>query len=201
MVLCIFRHHQVSLQLVTTGLIGTLNQIDQFENKQIHWNVLTRRGNGPLGRSTQNWYLRCFTEWGWGGGGGGGAVGMYVTFFLTNNEQWRIQGGRHPARIENFLNFMQFLGKYVCWCLPLESWPPSYGESWIRLWWVGKRGSCSYPPLSTNNHYKRTISCCKHEQTSNKLSLNFSNSMNHGHFHQASFKEETIFQTLKNTTN
>ena len=31
--------HRISLQLVSTGLIGILNQIDQFENEHIHWNV------------------------------------------------------------------------------------------------------------------------------------------------------------------
>ena len=46
-------------------------------------------------------------------------------FNLPN--QWRIQGGRPPTD-QNFLNFMQFLGKsgkFVCWCpLPLEGWRP-----------------------------------------------------------------------------
>ena len=40
--------------------------------------------------------------------------------------QWRIQGGApsvHPPD-ENFLNFIQFLGKCVCWRLPLEGWRP-----------------------------------------------------------------------------
>ena len=32
----------------------------------------------------------------------------------------------------NFLNFMQFFGKFVCSRLPLEGWRPSYGKSWIR---------------------------------------------------------------------
>ena len=30
--------HQIPLQLLSTGLIGTLNQIDQFENEHIRWN-------------------------------------------------------------------------------------------------------------------------------------------------------------------
>ena len=49
--------------------------------------------------------------------------------------QWRIQGGR-PRRPpdQNFLNFMQFLGKsgkFVCWRPPGVG-APSYGESCIR---------------------------------------------------------------------
>ena len=32
----------------------------------------------------------------------------------------------------NFLNFMQFFGKFVCSRLPLKDWRPSYGKSWIR---------------------------------------------------------------------
>ena len=49
--------------------------------------------------------------------------------------QWRIQGGcprRAPLTVQFFLNCMQFVGKCVCWRLPLEGWPPSDGESWIR---------------------------------------------------------------------
>ena len=47
---------------------------------------------------------------------------------LNNAQQWRIQGG-HPRRVppptdQNFLNFMQFLEKFVCWRLPLEGWRP-----------------------------------------------------------------------------
>ena len=39
--------------------------------------------------------------------------------------QWRIQGGRPaPATDQNFLNFMQFFGKFVCWPLPMEGWRP-----------------------------------------------------------------------------
>ena len=30
--------HQIALQLASTGLIGTLNQTDQFENTYILWN-------------------------------------------------------------------------------------------------------------------------------------------------------------------
>ena len=47
--------------------------------------------------------------------------------------QWRIQGGRPPTD-QNFLNFMQFLGKsgkLVCWRSPGVG-VPSYGESCIR---------------------------------------------------------------------
>ena len=39
--------HQIPLQLLSTGLIGTLNQIDQFENEHIRWNEsVTIRGGG-----------------------------------------------------------------------------------------------------------------------------------------------------------
>ena len=37
-----------------------------------------------------------------------------------------MQGGRPlsapPPTDQNFLNFMQFLGKFVCWHLPLYGW-------------------------------------------------------------------------------
>ena len=29
-----------------------------------------------------------------------------------------------PGSDQNFLNFMQFLGKFVCWCLPMVGWRP-----------------------------------------------------------------------------
>ena len=43
--------------------------------------------------------------------------------------------GRTPTA-QNFLNFMQFFGKFgkiICW-RPPEGWRPSYGESWIPPW-------------------------------------------------------------------
>ena len=55
--------------------------------------------------------------------------------------QWRIQGGEpgaRPPKDQNFLNFMQFLGKsgkFLCW-RPLGVGAPSYGESRIRPWHV-----------------------------------------------------------------
>ena len=32
--------------------------------------------------------------------------------------------GMCPSTDQNFLNFIQFLGKFVCWRLPLEGWHP-----------------------------------------------------------------------------
>ena len=66
-------------------------------------------------------------------------VMVWVNRKLTGPIQWRIQGG-HPPTAQNFLNFMQFFGKFdkiICWRPLLEFWRPSYGESWIRpcnLW-------------------------------------------------------------------
>ena len=41
--------------------------------------------------------------------------------------QWWIQGGGHPRHADPppmDQIFMQFLGKFVCWCLPMEGWRP-----------------------------------------------------------------------------
>ena len=50
---------------------------------------------------------------------------------VTPNDSGGSKG--RPPTDQHFLNFMQFLGKFICWRLALEGWRPSYGESWIRL--------------------------------------------------------------------
>ena len=44
----------------------------------------------------------------------------------SHSKQWQIQGG-HPPTVQNFLNFMQFIGKFgkiVCWYPPRGLAPP-----------------------------------------------------------------------------
>ena len=62
--------------------------------------------------------------------------------------------GAHPSlpTDPNFLNFMRFLEKFVCWCLPMGVGTPSYGESWIRAWLVS--WSLTQEVAGSNNLFK-----------------------------------------------
>ena len=57
-------------------------------------------------------------------------VMVWVNRKLTGPIQWWIQGG-HPPMAQNFLNFMQFFGKFdkiICWRLPEGLVPPPTGN-------------------------------------------------------------------------
>ena len=66
------------------------------------------------------------------------AIFIKITHFTNHKAlvindmcQWRIQGGVPPPTAQNFLDFIQFLGKFdkiICWCPPRGSAPPPTGN-------------------------------------------------------------------------
>ena len=51
-----------------------------------------------------------------------------VTDLASGGSKGEVPGVRPPPTYQNFLNFMQFLRKFVCWRLPLEGRRPILRE-------------------------------------------------------------------------
>ena len=82
------------------------------------------------------------------------AIFIKITHFTNHKAlvindmcQWRIQGGAPPPTAQNFLDFIQFLGKFdkiICWCPPPEGRRPLlqgilYPRLSVRIKYVCKR--------------------------------------------------------------